>query len=152
MSVHLTEGSADSAESEASHMSGVAQASEALDQLVQPWPARKSFKEAVAIATKLVNDIGIKSKILSAPIKHSRIEDLWKREARRVNAEELDAIRAARDAKLQRNASDQHQRLVARIARLEAALRLSDEDAYRELAGERRELARGADRPLDRHA
>jgi len=137
-------------ERKASIMSGVAKASELLDEMSSAWPARISFKDAVGRATDAVNKAGRAAGFLRDPIKHSRIEDLWRREARRIDAEELDAIRAAHDAMLKRDARDQHQKMLARIERLEAALRLSDADAYRTLAGEQIKQHGGLDRALDR--
>lgn len=55
-----------------------------------------------------------------------RTKRLWYREARRVDADEMLAI----DRYLKREATDEFARLNARIARVEASLRVSDPDMY----------------------
>lgn len=130
-------------------MTGVARASELLDEMAEVWPRRLSFKALVGRATEAVNKAGRSAGYLKDNIKHSRIEDLWRQEARRIDAEELDAIRAAHDALILRKARDRHQELINRIERLEAALRLSDADAHRALFGGLRELAGRKDSAVD---
>jgi len=137
-------------ERKASNMSGVAKASELLDEMYSMWPGRVSFKDAVRRATDAVNKAGRAAGYLRSPIKHSRIEDLWRQEARRVDAEELDAIRAAHNGLLMRDARDQHQQMLARIERIEAALRLSSADALRALVGDQIKQLGGVDRAVDR--
>lgn len=98
------------------HMTGVAKASALLDELSMPWPPRSNFKEAVTRVTKAVNAAARRAGILDEPIKHSRIEDLWRKEARRIDAEEMDAIRAAVVAAKAGSLVDQLQALESTLA------------------------------------
>lgn len=95
MSENVTASSVNRTADKVNRMSGVAKASALLNQLSEPWPARSNFKDAVTRVTKAVNTVAKRAGILNEPIKHSRIEDLWRKEARRIDAEEMDAIRAA---------------------------------------------------------
>lgn len=94
MSENVTASSVNRAADKVNRMSGVAKASALLDRLSEPWPARSNFKDAVTRVTKAVNAVAKRAGILDQPIKHSRIEDLWRKQARRIDAEEMDAIRA----------------------------------------------------------
>lgn len=58
-------------------------------------------------------------------------------------------VRAAADAKAQKEARDDYRALLARIERLETALRLSDEEFHRPSIDGYRGAARGADRAVD---
>lgn len=97
-------------------MSGVAKASALLDELAMPWPPRSNFKDAITRVTKAVNTVARRAGILNEPIKHSRIEDLWRKEARRIDAEEMDAIRAAVVAAKVGTLADQLQALESTLA------------------------------------
>lgn len=151
MSEDFTEHRVTFTERKACKMSGVAKASELLEEMCAAWPRRISFKDAVRRATDAVNKAGRAGGYLLQPIKHSRIEDLWRKEARRIDAEEMDAIRAAHGALL-RKSQDEHKAILERIARIEAALRLSSEDAYRELVAGPGVGASRVDRPMDQGA
>ncbi|MGA0564147.1 hypothetical protein ACO2RV_17010 [Ancylobacter sp. VNQ12] len=136
-------------------MSGVAKASALLDELAMPWPPRSNFKDAITRVTKAVNTVARRAGILNEPIKHSRIEDLWRKEARRIDAEEMDAIRAAVVAAKAGSLVDQLQALESTLALvdpeyfgpalqvLREASRQHRGDA-REMGGERRPLASSA--------
>jgi hypothetical protein len=95
VSENLTEFSVNRTATKVSSMSGVVQASALLDKLSEPWPPRSSFKDAITRVTQAINKVSKARGILSEPIKHSRVEDLWRKQARRIDAEEMDAIRAA---------------------------------------------------------
>lgn len=78
-------------------------------------------------------------------ISYWRAFDLWYGKARRIDAAEMDAIRRAE----MEAARAEYRELVARIERLDAALRLSDPEFDRPLAHADRKAARRADRALD---
>lgn len=78
-----------------------------------------------------------------------RTFDLWYGKARRIEAHELEAIRAARDAKLLEDARAEYRSLRQRIAACEAALGLPNADLDRARPPARRGMAGGEDRALD---
>lgn len=131
--------------SEPESMSGVAEASMLLRQIAEPRPIGDTVKAAITRATRRV------SRFARAPVSPGRIEDLWRQEARRVSAEEMDAIRAAAasDRKLAREANNALAEIDARIARLEALL-IQDPDYYRDQVAAHIEALGGPDRSLDR--
>lgn len=138
MSENDTEFSAYRTEHKVRVMSAVAEASQHLHELSKPCAPGESIKGAITRIAKLVNKVGREQKILRDPIKVSRIEDMWRKQARRIDAEEMDAIRATRAlvkaAQQEKNENDARAEfadLNAKIATLEAALRLCTTDEGR---------------------
>jgi len=72
-----------------------------------------SVKEAITLAHRAL------SKRLPG-LKVSRVEDIWRGEARVIRAEEMDAIRAEADAKIQKEAQHAYGQVREDIRRLEA--------------------------------
>jgi hypothetical protein len=73
----------------------------------------------------------------------SRTRDVWYEQARRIDAHEMDQLRAARRARQLEEARKAHAELTQLIAGMEAALTRIDEDFHREsIAGLR--VSRGA--------
>ena len=134
--------------SERKFMNAVSEASIRLRRIAEPRPVGDTVKEAINRSARRV------SKFLRqagfSPMSATRAEDLWRQEARRVDAEEMDAIRAA-DAAAERvieearNALAEHD---ARIARLEALL-VQDEEFHRDQVAAHLAAHRGPDRPVD---
>ena len=61
----------------------------------------------------------------------SRTRDVWYEQARRIDATEMDQLRAATEARRIAEASNEYKDLRARIARIEAALMAQDEAFHR---------------------
>jgi hypothetical protein len=83
---------------------------------------------------------------------YSRAKAVWYEDARRIDAGEMDALRAAIRARETRKLSNDYSIQIDRIARLKAALAVVDEEFHREqIAGMERELRRrgDVDRPGD---
>lgn len=132
---YRTEFSVNNAERKVKHMSAIAEASQHLRALSMPCRPGEGVKSAINRVAKIVNDVGIERKILRERIRVSRIEDMWREQARRIDAEEMDAIRAARAAAEAANEAAQKEKnvheartqyadLTARIGLLEDALRI----------------------------
>ena len=156
MSDNDTEFSANRTEHKVRVMSAVVRASEHLRELSKPCSPGEGVKGAINRVAKLVNDVGRARGILKDPIRTSRIEDMWRRQARRIDAEEMDAIRAAlalkESAQKEKNVNDaqaEYAGLVARIAALEAALRLCTTDEGRSSLAALLQAGRPMDRPMD---
>lgn len=105
-------------------MSAVAEASSLLREVAEPRPVGDTVKEAINRAARRV------SKFASRPISASRVEDIWRQEARAVRAEEMDAIRKAAEARQQRQIEqedrNEHTRLLQRLAFLEQRMATID--------------------------
>lgn len=148
MSEFLTEDSEKSTERGVVFMSAVSEASYLLRRAAEPRPVGDSIKQAI---TRAARRCGL------AP---SRVEDIWRGEARLVRAEEMDAIRraAAKSPSAQEaEARDELIELRGRIARLEELLMASDQDfhrpslaALRDQAGEAGGEMGAPGRPMDR--
>jgi len=125
-------------------MSAVAEASHLLRRVAEPRPIGDSVKQAIARAARRCG------------LSFTRTEDLWRQEARRVDAEEMDRIRRAankHNAAQEAKARDELSELRDRLARLEARLLSTDEDFHRPDVDALGELVRrsgGMDRALDR--
>lgn len=87
MSGFHTEGSEKS--SEARRMTTVQQASLLLQQIAEPRPVGDTVKAAITRAARAV------SAVMKEPMRYGRCEDIWRGEARRIDAAEMDAIREA---------------------------------------------------------
>lgn len=87
MSEKLPEGS--EKPSEGSRMTTVEQAALLMHQIAEPRPVGDTVKAAITRAARAV------SAVLQKPMSYGRVEDIWRREARRIEASEMDAIRAA---------------------------------------------------------
>ncbi len=108
-------------------MSDVAQASNLLRELSQPWASGEAVKSAIDRSAKL------------AKLAFWRASDLWYEKARRVDDHELEQIREALREKNRKAAVNELRDLKFRIARLEAALVSRDPDFHRpeiDFAGE----------------
>lgn len=140
--------SAKSSNKEVFLMSAVAEASTLLRSVAEPCPAGDSVKAAINRAAKRV------AKFIpphwSSRWHVGRAEDIWRQEARGVWAEEMDAIRRAADAKVAQEARNEFRELNAKIARLEAAMGISDEDFTRPQADAWRASLGPSHRPVDR--
>lgn len=85
----LSEGS--EKRSEGLRMTPIAQASRMMRDLAEPRPVGDTVKAAITRAARAV------SAVLQEPMKYGRAEDIWRQEARRIDAAEMDAIRAAHE-------------------------------------------------------
>lgn len=92
---------------------------------------------------------GIRRAARAVGIETGLAKRLWYGEVRRIDAELMDRLRRAADARARKEASCEYGTLLARIAACEAALRLPEPNLDRPDDHELRGLARGADRALD---
>lgn len=158
MSENHTEFSVNPTERKVHVMTAVAEASQHLQAIAKlGMSPGESVKSAINRAAKIVNDVGVGRKIIRDRIRTSRVEDMWRQHARRIDAEEMDAIRAARamleaakHEKIENDARSEFAELNARIAALEAALRFQTTNEGCAIVDEALEEGRPLDRPLDR--
>lgn len=125
--------------SEGCRMTTVQQASLLLQQIAEPRPVGDTVKAAITRAARAV------SAVMKEPMQYGRCEDLWRCEARRVDAAEMDAIREAHERRNRsfREELRQAQLLADRLERLAAqALPMDDLPASLEV----RQTARQAQR------
>lgn len=108
---------------EGSRMSSVAEASALLDELAAPMPP--SRKEAFNRMAERV------SRYARFPLSPGRAEDLWRREARIVRAEEMDALRLARRRHEEAKAREEASRLATVYAGIASRLRATDPEFHR---------------------
>lgn len=103
------------------------------------WSERSEMSD-VALAATLAHEIAPAGRTVGQQIaavarklgwSRSRTISIWYGEARRIDAREMDQLRAARDARRLQEASHEYRELRARIARLEAALAITDEAFHR---------------------
>lgn len=85
----LSEGS--EKRSEGLRMTTIVQASRMMRDLAEPRPVGDTVKAAITRAARAV------SSALQEPMRYGRAEDIWRQEARRIDAAEMDAIRAAHE-------------------------------------------------------
>lgn len=130
--------------SEVVHMSAGVEAVTLIEGIAAPRSVKDAMNRVARLVNRELERVGAK------PMKPSRVEDIWRGEARSIRAEEMDALRRAHDKALKQEARDAFQALEARIARVEAALRIQDADFHQPSIDGLRELARGAHRPVDR--
>ena len=105
------------------------------EDLLNEIAGERRDKLAVNKAARLVNSL------LDHPIQPSRIYKIWRRDAM-AKAHELDALRAA--AGIAKEAKDEYRELNARIAKLEAAFRLSDSEFHGSQADALRQATGGS--------
>jgi len=124
-------------------MSSIAEASILLRQVAEPRPVGDTVKAAITRASRRV------SRFLMQPMTSGRAEDIWRRQARLIRAEEMDAIRkaAGTDREVQ-EAKNVLAEIDARIARLEALL-IQDADFHSDQVAQARKALGNMDRPLD---
>lgn len=130
-------------------MNARAEASGLLQEIAGPGPVKVAISRAEKAVSKVLKGWGLQ------PMGYGRAEDIWRQEARRIDAEEMDAIRAAaterRRLAAERTAGDELAELRGRIALLEHRLETIDPDFHREsidVAGQMaRDLGGGARRP-----
>ena len=96
--------------SKSSEMSAIAEASQLLRIVAEPRPVGDSVKSAITRAARRVG----------FPI--ARAENIWRQEARRIDASEMDRLRAVAMQKQEATARDQYTELRERIATLEITL------------------------------
>ncbi|WP_238297510.1 hypothetical protein [Methylobacterium soli] len=116
-------------------------ASSMLREIAEPRPVGDTIKLAIARAARAV------SSHLPEPMSYARAENLWRGEARRIDAAEMDAIRAAHAARAKslRQEIQQAQALVDQLEALAASVtagrpRRSDLE-FRKAADEARKMA-----------
>ena len=134
-----TTSSGKTTESAEVRMSAGAEAISLIEAIAAPCSVKDMANRVSRLVTRELQHVG-------KAMRPSRVEDIWRGEARRIDADELDALRRA--AGLQKEAYNELATLRARIDRLEAALRLSDADFHQPQADALRELGRGPYRPL----
>lgn len=124
-------------------MSSVAEASMLLRQVAEPRPVGDTVKAAITRSARRV------SRFLLQPMTTGRAEDIWRRQARLIRAEEMDAIRkaAAGDREVE-EAKHVLADIDARIARLEALL-IQDPDFHGEQVAQTRKALGNVDRTVD---
>lgn len=127
-------------------MSAVAEASALLWEIAEPRPVGDTIKKAVNRVAQRVTKY-LPPKQVMTP---GRAEDIWRKEARLIRAEEMDAIRKAADARIVREAKVERSKLEDRVARLEAALFIQDADFHQPSLDALRGMAGREDRALDR--
>lgn len=120
-------------------MSAVDEASTLLRKIAEPRPVGDSVKSAITRAARRVSAL--------FPLSMSRAEDIWRKEARLIRAEEMDAIRRLADRRIVEEAQRERSELERRISRLEALL-VQDEDFYRSGLDALREMAGRKNRPM----
>lgn len=127
--------------SEGIRMTPVVQASRMLREIAEPRPVGDTVKAAITRAARAV------SAVLQEPMSYGRAEDIWRREARRIDVAEMDAIRAAhaRRAGQLRAEVQKAEALAGRLERLVAAALDPLDDArsheFRATASEARKAA-----------
>lgn len=91
------------------------------------------------------------SRWLKSPMSDSRAEDIWRLEAKRIHAEEMDAIRAAAADRQRLKEAAQLDQIRDALTTAATRLRMVDEDLYGEEASVYERAARrlgGDDRPV----
>lgn len=107
---------------EGSRMSGVREASMLLEELAAPMPP--SRKEAFnRMADRVLRYAGYR-------LSPSRAEDIWRREARKVWSDEMDAIREAKRRHEEAKARADGSKLATVFSGIAARLRASDPDFH----------------------
>ncbi|RVU15222.1 hypothetical protein [Methylobacterium oryzihabitans] len=136
--------------SEARRMTTRAEAALLIRTLAEPRPVGDSVKAAINRAAARV------SQFLQEPMRYGRAEDIWRREARRISAAEMDALRAATGERplaeqgcALAEVADSLERLAAGLAAGEARV---DPDQLRRAAREARQSARALGRLADARA
>lgn len=127
--------------SEGSRMTTIETASRLLQEIAEPRPVGDTIKAAITRAARAV------SAVSQEPMRYGRAEDIWRREARRIDASEMDAIRAAHERR--NRALGEELRAAAaladRLERLAAqAIPSSDLAALDEVVGAARQAKRTA--------
>lgn len=135
----LTEGSEKA--SEGLRMTTLVQASRMMRDLAEPRPVGDTVKAAITRAARAV------SAVLQEPMRYGRAEDIWRQEARRIDAAEMDAIRAAHERRHRslREELRQASALADRLERLAAeALPAGNSSASDEISATARQAKRTA--------
>lgn len=130
-------------------MSTVEEAATLLREIAEPRPVGDTVKTAITRAARRV------SPFLDQALSYSRAEDIWRREARRISVAEMDAIRAAHQARA-RDLRAQCQAVASLadaldglVARYEAGDPRVDADQIRQSARAARRSARALGRLAD---
>ena len=122
-------------------MTTIDQAAALMREIAEPAPVGDSVKAAITRAARAIS----RFLPLTEPMSYGRAENIWRREARRIDAAEMDAIRAAherRDRALRAELREATA-LADRLERLAAQARPADDPA---LDAEIRASARQAQR------
>ncbi len=122
-------------------MSSVAEASMLLRRVAEPRPVGDTIKAAITRAARRV------SHFMLQPMTPGRAEDIWRREARAIRVEEMDAIRKAAAREVE-EAKHVLADIDARIARLEALL-ISDPDFFGDQVAQARKAMGAPDSSVD---
>jgi len=120
----------------------VTEACEILDEVAGERRPRESYKALLVRVTTFINKVGMKAGLLEEPIKYSRLDDIWAQRIKRPYADEMDALRAARDAINLGAARNERRSILDRIEAIEARLRVADADFHSPDTAGLRELAR----------
>lgn len=104
--------------SKARAISMLSQASIMLREIAEPRPIGDTIKSAITRAARAV------SAHASEPMTYARAENVWRGEARRIDAAEMDAIRAAHEARQRtlRSEIQQAQALASQLEGLAASI------------------------------
>lgn len=124
-------------------MTAIDHAALMMQQIAEPRPVGDKVKAAITRAAKAVNHFLSDEDRLS----YGRAEDIWRREARRIDAGEMDAIRAAHERRNRtfREELREASALADRLERLAAvAIPIPDHPATAEIRGEARQAQRTA--------
>jgi hypothetical protein len=131
--------------SEGRRLMPIATASRLLHEIAEPRPVGDTVKAAITRAARAVSEV--MSATTGGTLSYGRAEDIWRCEARRIDAAEMDAIRAAHErrnrtlrAELQEASAlaDRLERLAARV------IPLSDHQALEEIGDQIRQAQRTA--------
>jgi hypothetical protein len=125
------------------HMSVVCEASALMMEIA--GEPRAPVKEAIYRSWREMNSA--LRQLGYQPVKLSRAEDIWRAEARRIDAEEIRALELARVEAERKREDEKTARLVASLSRQRAAMLSLDPEGHREEA----EALRRAVAALGRH-
>lgn len=118
-------------------MSAVTEASELIQSLAGPGRAGESVKGAIQRAAR------------AAGVSAGLAKRLWYSEVRRIDADLMDKLRDAANARTEKDGHRAYSTLLARLEACEAALRLSDQNTHRHGDHGHRRVAGAHDRALD---
>lgn len=140
--------------SEGRRMKTFDEAADLMRDIAEPRPVGDTIKGAITRAAKAVSAFLPNRE----PMSYGRAEDIWRHEARRIEAHEMDAIRAAHGARARslraeaRAAGALADRLAHLAARAVDPSTIADADALRRTADEARQAAFALRRLADAEA
>lgn len=139
---------------EGNRMTTFDEAAHRMREIAEPRPVGDSVKAAIDRVARAVSAFLPNRE----PMSYGRAEDIWRREARRIEAHEMDAIRAAHAARARSLRAEARAAgaLADRLARLAAVAvdpaTIADADALRRTADEARQAAFALRRLADAEA